>query len=185
MLNAFRHRCSSRAVSAVPSSSRHYAISVKPTRQLPGRTKPRTFSGKKAFQYNWYTNVLNESNGGPLLFLNHADFSEQRLVKLRRDIAAAANLMPRPSLSSPTPAPVAPPQPKLTVIRTAIFGAALRDYPNVNRAKVEKIFEGTSGSFAVLVMPSFDPPLIAAVLRAMEKSMPPRPPKTGEEIKRL
>ena len=184
MLNAFRHRCSSRAVSAVPSSSRHYAISVKPTRQLPGRTKPRTFNGKKAFQYNWYTNVLNESNGGPLLFLNHADFSEQRLVKLRRDIAAAANLMPRPSLSSPTPAPVAPPQPRLTVIRTAIFGAALRDYPNVSRAEVEKIFEGTSGNFAVLSMPSFDPPLLAAVLRAMEKSVPPRPPKTEEEIKR-
>lgn len=47
-----------------------------------------------------------------------------------------------------------------------------------------KIFEGTSGNFAVLSMPSFDPPLLSAVLRAMEKSVPPRPPKTEEEMKR-
>lgn len=185
MLNAFRHRgCASRAV-PTPSSSRHYAVSVKPTRPLPGRTKPRTFNGKKAFQYNWYTNVLNETNGAPLVFLNHADFTAERLVKLRRDIAAAAaNRIPSPSLASPTPAPVAPPQPRLTVIRTAIFGAALRDYPDVNIAEVEQMFEGSSGNFAVLAMPSFDPPLLAAVLRAMEKSVPPRRPKTEEEIKR-
>lgn len=47
------------------------------------------------------------------------------------------------------------------------------------------MLEGTSGNFAVLSLPSFDPPLLAALLRAMEKSVPPRPPKTEEEIKRV
>ena len=182
MLNALRHRGSSRAVSAAPS--RGYAISVQHSQPLPGRTGPRTFKGKKAFQYNWYTNILNETNGAPLLFLNHADFSAERYIKLRQDIAAAANRIRPPSLSAPTPAPIMP-QPKLTAIRTAIFGAALRDYPDVNMAEVEKMLEGTSGNFAVLSLPSFDPPLLAAVLRAMEKSVPPRPPKTEEDIKRV
>ncbi|KAK2464899.1 hypothetical protein APHAL10511_002975 [Amanita phalloides] len=171
--------------SRIPNLSRQYAISLQPTRQLPGRSEPRTFKDKKAFQYNWYTSILNETDGSPLLFLNHTDFTAQRLVKLRRDIAAAVNRVPAPSLTSPTPAPVTPPKPHLTVIRTGIFGAALRDYPNINKAEAEKIFEGTSGSFAVLSLRSFNPPLLDAILRAMDKSVPPRPAKTEEEIKRV
>ena len=183
MLNVLRKRCSSCTTLRTPSLFRTYAISIQPPRPLPGRTGPRVFKDKKAFQYNWYTNILNESDGAPLLFLNHVDFTAGRLVKLRRDIAAAANRSAA-SLMSPTPVPAVPPQPKLTVIRTGIFGAALRDYPSINKAEVEKMLEGTMGSFAILSLPPFDPPLLNAILRAMEKSAPPRPPKTEEEIKR-
>ncbi|KAF8640427.1 hypothetical protein AX17_000092 [Amanita inopinata Kibby_2008] len=167
----------------VPSTARSYAISVKAPRPLSGRTEPRVFKDKKAFQYNWYTDILNGSNGAPLLFFNHVDFSAERLIMIRRDIVAASNRI-QPSLASPTPTLAVLPQPRLTVIRTSIFGAALRDYPDVNKAEVEKIFEGTSGNFVVLSLPSFHPPQLNAVLRTMEKSVPPRPPKTEEEIKR-
>ncbi|KAF8633527.1 hypothetical protein AX15_001333 [Amanita polypyramis BW_CC] len=183
MLNLVRGRCLSCTVPRVPSLFRTYAISVQLARQLPGRTGPRVFKDKKAFQYNWYMNILNESGGAPLLFLNHIDFTAERLVKLRRDIAAAANRSTT-SLVSPTPLPVTPPQPKLTIIRTGILGAALRDYPTIDKADVEKMLEGTKGNFALLSLPNFDPPLLNAILRAMEKSVPPRPQKTEEEIKR-
>lgn len=184
MLNLLGRCCPSWSASTTPriaSSSRTYAISVKPPRPLPGRTEPRKFKDKKAYQYNWYTNILHQSNDGPLLLLGHADFKAERLVKLRRDIAAAARRSASPSLASPAPAA---PQPQLTVIRTSIFGAALRDYPNINMVEVEQMFEGSKGNFAVLTLPSFDPPQLNAILRAMDKSAPRRPPKTPEELKR-
>ena len=43
--------------------------------------------------------------------------------------------------------------------------------------------DNQAGSFAVLTFPSFDPPQLGAVLRAMDRSVPPKPPKTNEELK--
>ena len=184
MLALLRCRCPL-YTARMAGPSRTYAISIKEARPLPGRTEPREFKDKKAFQYNWYSSILNQSNGTPLLFLSHADFTAERLVKLRRDIAAAAARPASPSLASPTPVPViSTRQPQLTVIQTSIFGAALRDYPNINKTEVEQMLHGTKGSFAVLTLPSFDPPQMNAILRAMEKSVPPRPPKTAEDLKR-
>jgi len=171
----------------IPSSTRSYAISVKPPRALPGKQLPRVFRDKKAFQYNWYTKILEASSEGPLIFLHHSQFSAQRLVKLRRDIVSAANRH-KQSLASPAQAAIPPtlvlPEPSLTVIRTSIFGAALRDFANVNLEEVERMLNGTAGNFAVLSLPSFDPPILNAILRAMDRGVPPRPPKTPEEIKK-
>lgn len=72
--------------------------------------------------------------------------------------------------------------PTLTVIRTSIFGAALRNFPNVNLDDVAKMIDGVDGGYAVLSLPVLDPPLLKAVLRAMDRSVPPRPPKTAAEI---
>src|SRR6266581_642815 len=81
-----------------PSKTRGYAISVKPSRPLPGRTTPRVFKEKKAFQYNWYTRILKSNTSSPLLILYHDDFTAQRLKKLRSDIAVASQKA-QPSLS--------------------------------------------------------------------------------------
>ena len=176
-------RCSSWLATAKPhvtTSTRNYAISVKPAKILPGKQLPRVFKDKKSFQYSWYTKILENSSSGPLLFLHHKEFSAQRLVKLRRDIIVSSR--PKPSLASPIP--ISTPEPSLTVIRTSIFGAALRDFPNVNLEEVARMLNGSIGNFAVLSLPTFDPPQLNAILRAMDRGVPPRKPKTPEEIKK-
>lgn len=42
----------------------------------------------------------------------------------------------------------------------------------------------STGTFAVLLLPSFHPPQLNAILRSLERTVPPRPPKTPEEIKK-
>ncbi|KAF8652872.1 hypothetical protein AX16_004093 [Volvariella volvacea WC 439] len=173
--------------------SRSYAISVQPPKPLPGKQLPRVFRDKKAFQYNWYTRILQTNTTSPILFLHHEEFSAGRLVKLRKDIKFAYK--PKPSLNSPTPVPPPSPtpslspvdnpgEPQLTIIRTSIFGAALRDLPGINIDQVDKLFANQSGNFAVLTLPSLDPPQLSAILRAMERGVPARPPKTEEDLKR-
>ncbi|KAF8079114.1 hypothetical protein FPV67DRAFT_96959 [Lyophyllum atratum] len=186
MFAACSGRCSSWLAASkpsLPSTSRGYAISVKPAKPLPGKKMPRVFKDKKAFQYNWYTKILNGSTGGPLIFLHHTEFGASRLIKLRRDILVAANRT-TPSLASAAIPATPQPQPTLTVIRTSIFGAALRDFPGVNLEQADKMIGETSGNFAVLSLPSFDPPQLNAILRALERGVPPRAPKTPEEIKK-
>jgi len=175
--------CSRRFIPARPliCPPRSYAISVKPPKSLPGQKKPRIFKDKKAFQYNWYSRILQCSNTSPLLILRHNDFSATRLKKLRSDISTAAQRV-KTSLAGPLPTGVEA-QPTLTVIRTSIFGAALRDLPGINLAEVEKMISDQSGAFAVLSLPSLHPPQLDAILRAMDRSVPPKKPKTEEEIK--
>ncbi|KAG6911315.1 hypothetical protein DXG01_002154 [Tephrocybe rancida] len=177
-------RCSSwLAAPKAPLTSRGYAISVKPAQILPGKKLPRVFKDKKAFQYNWYRRILDGSTEGPLLILHHHQFSANRLVKLRRDIIAAANRTP-PSLASAAIPATPKALPTLTVIRTSIFGAALRDFPGVNLADADKMVGESTGNFAVLSLPTFDPPQLNAILRSLERGVPARPPKTPEEIKK-
>jgi ribosomal protein L10 len=147
---------------------------------------PRHFTGKKAFQYNWYMRILNSSTTSLLIFLYHNDFTSQKLIKLRRDISAASNRS-KPSLSSASPAgiPAEPvPEPLLTVIRSGIFGAALRDFPAVENADVMQMTEGVKGALAVLSLPVLDPPQLKAILRTFDRNVPPRKPKTEEELKK-
>ncbi|KAJ7361340.1 hypothetical protein DFH08DRAFT_843818 [Mycena albidolilacea] len=167
-------------------ASRSYALSVVPPKIPKGMILPRHFTGKKAFQYNWYMRILDSSTTSPLIFLYHNDFTSQKLIKLRRDISAASNRS-KPSLSSASPAgiPAEPvPEPLLTVIRSGIFGAALRDFPAVENADVMQMTEGVKGALAVLSLPVLDPPQLKAILRTFDRNVPPRKPKTEEELKK-
>jgi ribosomal protein L10 len=172
------------AVSRPPSffATRSYAISLKPPKPLPGKKSPRVFKDKKAFQYNWYSRILQSSTTSPLLIFHHNDFTATRLNKLRADIYTASQKV-QSSLSAPLPTAASPAQPTLTVVRTSIFGAALRDLPGINLAQVEKMVTKQSGSFAVLSFPTLHPPQLSAVLRILNRSIPPRPPKAEEEIR--
>lgn len=174
-------QCASWLAHRISSTTRTYAISLDPPQRLPGKKYPRVFKDKKAFQYNWYTSILQTNADSPILFLQHEDFTAERLRKLRLDISTAAQRV-APSLASPVPnIPV--PTPTLTVVRTSILGAALRDLPGINKSSVKKMVKDAKGSFALLTLPNFHPPQLKAVLRAMEKSVPPKSPKTPEEIK--
>ncbi|KAJ7150363.1 hypothetical protein C8R46DRAFT_1124765 [Mycena filopes] len=169
-----------------PPHSRGYALSVTPPKSIKGMSLPRHFQGKKAFQYNWYTKIIESSATSPLIFLYHNDFTAQKLIKLRRDIATASNRS-KPSLSSASPAgvPAEPvPQPLLTVIRSGIFGAALRDFPSVDNADVMRMTDGVTGALAVLSLPVLDPPQLKSILRTFDRNVPPRKAKTEEELQR-
>lgn len=165
-----------------PSLTRSYAISLKPPKPLPGKKTPRVFKDKKAFQYNWYSRILRSSASSPLLIFHHNDFTVNRLNKLRADIFTASQKV-QSTLSAPLPTAPCPSHPTLTMIRTGIFGAALRDFPNINLAQAEKMIHNQSGSFAVLSFPTLHPPQLSAVLRALDRSVPLKPPKTEAEIK--
>ncbi|KAF9270838.1 hypothetical protein L218DRAFT_814025, partial [Marasmius fiardii PR-910] len=166
---------------------RNYAILVKEPNPLPGKTYPRIFSGKKLFQYNWYTRILQETrDGSPLIFLHHDSFSANRLKKLRNDIGAAAKKhhaaqQKAASLDGPQPITEAD-LPTITIIRTGVFGAALRAQAGVSMSDVDIMLNNTPGNYAVLQLPTLDPPYLSVVLRAMDRSVPPRPPKTSEEL---
>ena len=166
-------------------SVRTYALSVKPPRRYPRKTEPRIYSERKRFLYNQYLRLLETSKESPLIFLQHNNFSISRLTKLRKDIAAATARKGgfAPSLLNPGPTPLTPSDdpsvttpPSLTVIRTSIFGAALRDYSPIDANTAKAISNTVENGLAVLSLPSLDPPTLNAILNALQKSAPPLKP---------
>ncbi|KAI0082313.1 hypothetical protein K474DRAFT_1655694 [Panus rudis PR-1116 ss-1] len=164
-------------------------MTVDPPRVYPRIKGPRRYDEKKTFLYNQYTRLLQNSSQSPIILLQHADFSIPRLISLRRDIAAAAarHVIPSPSLASPTPAPKSaesqhPKLPTLTIMRTSIFGVALRDHAPKDAHIAKEIAEMVEGGLAILTFPELNPPQLNAVLRAMSRAIPPRKPRSPDEI---
>lgn len=172
------------------TSVRAYAMSVKPPRRYPKKTEPRIYSERKQFLYNQYLRLLETSKECPLIFLQHTNFSISRLTKLRKDIAVATTRKGgfAPSLLNPGPTPLTRSNdpsliipPSLTVIRTSIFGAALRDYVHIDAKTAKDISNTVGNGLAVLSLPSLDPPMLNAILNALRKSVPPLKPKGGAQ----
>ncbi|KAF9786896.1 hypothetical protein BJ322DRAFT_1004100 [Thelephora terrestris] len=164
---------------------RTYAMSVKPPRRYPKKTEPRIYSERKQFLYNQYLRLLETSKECPLVFLQHDKFSISRLTKLRKDIAAATARKGgfAPSLLNPGPTPLTPSNdpsittpPSLTVIRTSIFGAALRDYAPIDAKTAKDISRTVENGLVILSLPSLDPPTLNAILNAFQRSVPPLKP---------
>ena len=167
--------------------TRSYVISVEPPVKYPKyEGKVRSFGERKSMLYRQYTRLLQDSEHKPIIFFYHNDFTVKALQKLRRDITIASNkafLTASPSLASPTPAPVATTQPTFTVVRAAVFGAALRDFAPIGLETGREIASVVpKGALAVLTLPSFNPPQLDAILRAMDRSVPPLKPLTQAEI---
>ncbi|KAJ3484510.1 hypothetical protein NLI96_g5597 [Meripilus lineatus] len=161
-------------------------ISVVPPVVYPKKTTPRIYSERKTYLYNQYTRLFQDSSSAPLIFLQHTDFSIPRLIQLRSDIATAArrHATPPPSLKTPSPgaAPPEPELPTLTIIRTSLFGVALRDFSPIDVKKSRDIANLVTGGLAVLRLPNLNPPQLQAIIKAMSRSVPPRKPKTPEEL---
>ena len=162
-------------------------MSVKPPRRYPKKTEPRIYSERKQFLYNQYLRLFETSKESPLIFLQHTNFSISRLTKLRKDIAAATARKGgfAPSLLNPGPTPLTPSNdpsittpPSLTVIRTSIFGAALRDYAPIDAKTAKDISNSVENGLAILSLPSLDPPTLNAILNALHKTVPPLKPGT-------
>jgi ribosomal protein L10 len=144
---------------------------------------PRYFGGKKGFQYSWYLKILQSTAESPLIFLHHDEFSTGRLQQLRNDIRKASIKFEQGQATSDGQSnSVEQPDPSLTVIRSSIFGAAMRDFPSVNLADVELMTKDIKGGYAVLSLPVLNPPYLKAIIKALDRSVPSRPPKTQAEI---
>lgn len=164
--------------------TRSYSVSVKPPRVYENKPSPRVYSEKKTFLYHQYLRLFDSTAHSPLIFLQHNKFSVPRFIKLRRDIqqAASRHATPPPSLADPGPHTV-PATPTLSVIRTSLFGVALRDYAPIDAKTSKEIAHTVQGGLAVLSLPVFNPPQLLAILRALERSAPRPKPPTAEELK--
>lgn len=164
-------------------------MSVDPPVVYPRIKGPRRFNEKKTFLYNKYSRLIKQSGTSPIIFFQHSDFSIPRLITLRREIAAAAlkHVTTPPSLASPTPVPVPaePPQPELPkfmFVNSAILGVVLREQAPKDSTIAREIAEMVEGPICILTLPELNPPQLNAVLRIMSRLIPPRKPKTPEEI---
>ncbi|KZT08780.1 uncharacterized protein LAESUDRAFT_735890 [Laetiporus sulphureus 93-53] len=152
-----------------------------PPRIYPTKPTPRVYQTRKAYLYHRYLRLLQSSSDGPLLLLYHNDFAFSRLTQLRSDIRQAAARHAKPTLAGPNPA-AASQAPTLEVIRTSLFGVALRDFEPLDQNSIKEVAKLIKGPLAILAFPSFDPPQIQAILRALARSVPPRVPKTPQQI---
>lgn len=163
------------------SPRRTYAVSVKPPVIYEGKTLPRTFNPRKTQLYSQYTKLLESTATSPLLFLQHTDFRAESLIRLRRQIAeASAKHAPANVASSTDPAKQVrgPPQQnhaELTVLRTSIFGVALRAHNSYDDSVGTSISGAVKGGLCVLSLPSLNPPQLLAVIRAFERAVPKKP----------
>jgi ribosomal protein L10 len=174
--------------SLIGQHARSYSVSVKSPRVYEKKPTPRVYSEKKTFLYHQYLRLLESTTHSPLVFLQHNKFSVPRFIQLRKEIAQAASrhATPPPSLANPGPNPVqvAPMLPTLSVIRTSLFGVALRDFVPIDAKTSEEIAQTVQGGLVVLSLPVFNPPQLQAILRALQRSVPKPKPPTPEELKR-
>ena len=151
---------------------RSYAISVQHPRVWPGKTTQRTFDERKTFLYNQCTSILDRGKSQPLIFLQHKNFKAAGMIKLRREVAAAS-LPKGQQLSLLDAPPTDGTIPQLNIIRSSIFGVALRSYAPIDEATTKQIAKmAGGGGLAVLSLPVLDPPKLNAILRALERAVP-------------
>jgi len=164
--------------------ARSYSLSVRPPLVYENKPSPRVYSEKKTFLYHQYLRLFDATAHSPLIFLQHNKFSVPRFIKLRKDIqqAASRHAAPPPSLANPGPHSV-PATPTLSVIRTSLFGVALRDFAPIDAKISEEIAQMVQGGLVVLSLPVLNPPQLLAILRALERSAPRPKPPTAEELK--
>ncbi|KAF9225327.1 hypothetical protein BS17DRAFT_591941 [Gyrodon lividus] len=163
--------------------NRAYVVSIEPPVVYERKPVPRRYGERKSFLYNQYTHMLEASQNAPIIFLQHKDFTARRLQTLRREIELADSRF-TPSLASPSPTPVLAGPPKLTIMRTSIFGVALRDFAPLDAEKTPQLAKLVDGGLAVLTLPSLNPPQLNAIIRAIDRAVPPKKAKTQEvEVK--
>jgi ribosomal protein L10 len=171
-------------VLAARTLSRNYAVSVDPPKVFPGKSVPRRYPEKKAILYHRFMKLLDTTSSSILIFLLHKDFTAQRLSKLRKDIIIASGHVAPSSLTATSVSLHPPIYPTLTILQTSVFGAALRDFTSVDASASQQIAEAVKGPLAVLSLPQLDPPQLSAVLRALDRGVPPRKPKTEAELEK-
>ncbi|KLO06671.1 hypothetical protein SCHPADRAFT_682323, partial [Schizopora paradoxa] len=195
---------------AGPSSStfvRSYAVSVKSPREWPGKIavdEQRVFGERKTFLYNQLTRLIGRGAAQdharqPLLFLRHKNFRANAMSRLRKEVTTAALPIVLTNSGAPKPSPKdlfslmdQPPPlealPQLNVVRTSIFGVALRNYAEFEEKETAMRIaslagEGGGGGLAVLSLPSLDPQMLSAILRALNRVAPKKKKEDAKDAK--
>ncbi|KZP01672.1 hypothetical protein CALVIDRAFT_524022 [Calocera viscosa TUFC12733] len=115
----------------------------------------------------------------------HTNLSASFLGKLRRDVARAVNPPPkgrtRLVADSPDQLEGRKPEAKLHIIRPAILTALLRQ----KSPHLYPIHSVLKGPVAALAYPTLDPPVLASLLRVLDRAIPRNyvPPDTGRKKK--
>ncbi|EPT03351.1 hypothetical protein FOMPIDRAFT_6166, partial [Fomitopsis schrenkii] len=159
---------------------RTYVVNLEPSREYPQRTGPRTYGARKTHLFNRYTRLVEESTQKPVLLFLHSGFIVPRLLQLRLDLEkATARHASTPSLVGPSP--VSGP-PNFSVMRSSIFGVVLRDHAPIDRQAFVDVATQIEGGLAALTFPNLNPPLMNAILRMLEKTLPVAPKKTEADL---
>ncbi|TFK56888.1 hypothetical protein OE88DRAFT_1670439 [Heliocybe sulcata] len=189
MLPPHSARLASTSAQRLQVQVRNYAISIQPSTKYPGKAEPRIYSAKKTFLYHNYLRILQSSASSPLIFLEHKDFSVPQLARLRNEIRTASERTAKSQMAM-SPAPIAPEameHPQLKVMRTTIFGVALREFAPLDKAAAGQIADMVNGGFAILSFPVLNPPVLSAILKAMDRTADPvtpgRRPKRQRSVK--
>ncbi|KAH0837921.1 hypothetical protein J3R83DRAFT_6153 [Lanmaoa asiatica] len=163
-----------RIVSSTPRFlTRAYVVSIEAPVVYEGKPVPRRYGDRKTHLYNQYTRMLVQSTNAPIIFLQHKEFTARKMQDLRREIELAGVRF-APSLASPSPSPIPAEPPTLTIMRTSIFGVALRDFAPIDADKTKEIAKLVEGGLAVLTLPSLSPPQLNAIIRAIDRVVPPK-----------
>ncbi|KAI6048025.1 hypothetical protein EDC04DRAFT_2921151 [Pisolithus marmoratus] len=136
---------------------RGYAVSVAPSRVYEGKVVPRRYGERKSFLYNQYTRMLGASGQAPMILLQHKEFNARKLQVLRREIELA-NFQ----------------------VCTLPYYATRRCTAKIDqscaRPSSELLYATmlVQGGLAVLTLPSLNPPQLNAILRAIDRAVPPK-----------
>ena len=128
--------------------------------------------------------MLEGASNQPMLFLQHKNFRANGLSKLRKEIVSATLPKGTPLSLIENP-PSSDSLPQLNIIRTSIFGVALRNFAPLDADSTQRIAElAGGGGLAVLSLPSLDPPQMNAILRALERAVPKKKAGADDASKR-
>ncbi|KAG8767840.1 hypothetical protein FRC12_006007 [Ceratobasidium sp. 428] len=152
---------------AILLAYRGYATAIpisppKPPKPPPPPADPnRIYTSRKAALYTEYTSIVGDSPF--FLVLGHENFSVAKFTTLRKELARV-----KPSVGEQAPA-------KLSVIRHAIFGAAVKSA----EPQAAPLLTALEGPAAVLAFPTLDPPQLKSILRTIDRAVPKATPQPG------
>lgn len=177
----FRPVLSLKSCSSISAQRRHYAMWVEIPFQYGNRSYPRCYDPVSVRLKDKYLNILQEQQ--PVLFLRHQDFKARDLIRLRSKISSIPSLpIYNDVMAKPSMDPV-----RLIGVRTSALGVAIRECEYIEeetRRKIKKLVG--KGAVFLLTFPTLEPSQIRAVLRILDRSVPPRSGTvTPEESARL
>jgi ribosomal protein L10 len=165
----------SRAAVSSSSSSKAAATATTSTPKSRPKGRPpskRTLPLRKDYLVAQYTHILTQNK--VVVFLRPGDFSVAELTRLRVELAGLAASSDRSSSSSSSVIP----SPIFTFLRPGLVPPVFKTIPHMPSQAVLAHLKQHKGNLCLLTLPSLDPPMLKAALKAVKKlSDTPNPRK--------
>ena len=137
-----------------------YTVRIRGSGSSSSPQKTRTYTSRKAFLYQQYARLLNDSQ--LVIVLQHNNLTVSELAKLRSDIAA----IKLPEGETKTA--------KFTAVRSGLMKAVCRAQPEAAKTSLEPLF---SGPVALLTCPHLSPSYVSSLLNVVDRALGNAPPK--------